>query len=60
MILAPALSTMPARTENQSSTPVRFFETQGTMLAVEKCVSKDSQRKQDSKIFRPPFFDRLF
>jgi hypothetical protein len=31
-----------------------------TMLAVEKCGSKDDQRKQGSDIFRPPFFDRLF
>ena len=31
-----------------------------TMLAVEKCGSKDAQRKQGSEIFRPPFFDRLF
>ena len=51
---------MPAKTENLSSTPVRFFETQRTMLAVERCGAKDSQRKQGSKIFRPPFFDKLF
>ena len=46
--------------ENLSSTPAKFFETQRTMLAVEKWGAKDNKRKQRSEIFRPPFFDRLF
>ena len=44
----------------QRALTTRQLQRRRTMLAVEKCGSKDNQRKQGSKIFRPPFFDILF